>query len=107
LDPAQFSAVEKLNDREHRLFIAPAAQGIFLFNRMIGNFLHYDIQTVAPAIFKSQRLHVIVDEDGIAFGDFDPFQIITPVPGLIIETGTATDTFTETGTAPTNIQENN
>ncbi len=107
LNPDLFSDVEKLNDREHRLFIAPEAQGIFLFNRMIGNFLHYQIFTTAPCIFKAQRLHVIVDEDGIAWGDFDPFQILESAESIenIIETGTATETYTETGSATTDILE--
>lgn len=109
IDPDSFSAVEKLNDREHRLFIAPEQQGIFLFNRMIGNFLHYKISTSAPCIFKSQRLHVIVDEDGLAWGDFDPFQVL---PGAnlgnkIIETGVAANTYTETGVASDDIIEEN
>jgi hypothetical protein len=107
LDPAFFSALDQLNDREHRLFIAPEAQGVFLFNRMIGNYLSYEITTVAPCIFKSQRLHCIIDEDGIAWGNFDPYQILPDSTGFdtIVETGDATDTITETGTATNNILE--
>ena len=107
LDPVFFTSLEKLNDREHRLFIAPEPQGIFLYNRMIGNFLHYQITTVAPCIFKAQRLHCIIDEDGIAWGNFDPYQQLPDSTSFdtVIETGTAPDTITETGTATDNILE--
>lgn len=105
IDPLFFSNVESLNDREHRLFVPPAPQGIFLFTRMMGNFLHYQIDTEAPCIFKAQRLHCIVDEDGIAWGGTDPFQVATEVTGTIEETGVAADTYEETGTAVANLVE--
>jgi len=107
LDPSAYT-IKPLNDREHRLFIEPEPQGIFLWNRMIGNFFHYRITTNAPCTLKSQRLHVIVDEDGIAWGEFDPYQAIElPVPGNgINETGVAPTIYNETGSAPTIVAEN-
>lgn len=65
-----------LKDREYRLFLEPQTIGTFLWNRMIGNYLHYKVFTKSPATIKKHRLRAIIDTDGLGFGGFDPFQNI-------------------------------
>jgi len=103
-----------LKDREYKLYLMPEKLGDFLWNRMIGNFLHFEIKTTAPFVIKSHRLFCIVDEDGNAHGDFDPFQnrILSKtgpswasLEGDIDETGVADTEINETGTQTTDISE--
>lgn len=73
-DPAIFGALDELKDAEYRLYLEPVTVGIMAWCRMRGNFLHYKLTTTAPAIIRSKRLSCVIDEDGMAFGEFDPFQ---------------------------------
>lgn len=73
-DPAIYSSAAALKDGAYRLYMEPAAIGDFLWNRMVGNYLHYVITTKAPAVMRRKVLRAVVDEDGISFGNFDPFQ---------------------------------
>jgi hypothetical protein len=113
VNPETLPTPTGLLDKLYRLFLEPQAIGNFLWNRMIGNFLHYRVKTIAPCIMKSHKLHCIVDTDGYAFGDFDLYQTFGDAQtdpswttdDTTTETGTATDTITETGTATDTITE--
>lgn len=103
-----------LLDKLYRLFLEPQTIGTFLWNRMIGNYFHYRVTSIAPCIMRSHKLHCIVDTDGYSFGEFDPYQTLVDVEtdptwaagdAEISETGTATDEINETGTATDEISE--
>lgn len=101
-----------LKDREYRLFLEPETMGTFDYCPMIGNFLHYKVETKAPAIIKAHKLFCIVDEDGIAFSQYDPFQTYgdqqTTPPwdaDIIQETGVAATVIEESGSQPDQIIE--
>lgn len=64
-----------LNYREYRLYIQPATTGTLKWAPMVGNFLSYAISTSAPFTVSSVELHCTVDENGVAWGAFDPFQL--------------------------------
>lgn len=88
--PNVYAAGSGLQDREYRLYIAPATIVLIQWGRMAGNYLHYTLTTTSPAVCRSKRLRCAVDQDGMSFGSFDPFQnigieSINPVPaqGLI------------------------
>lgn len=100
-DPAIYSSAAALKDGAYRLYLEPAAIGSFLWNRMMGNYLHYVLSTSAPALMRRKVLRGIVDEDGISFGNFDPFQAGTgenAEPGFatnIIDGGVDDETITD------------
>ena len=100
-DPAIYTSAAPLKDGAYRLYLEPAAIGSFLWNRMMGNYLHYVLTTEAPAIMRRKVLRGIVDEDGISFGNFDPFQAgnnENTEPGFaqdIIEGGVDDETITD------------
>lgn len=102
-----------LMDREYKLYLEPETLGNFLWNRLIGNFVHYRMETEGDVMIKTHKLNCIVDEDGNASGQFDPFQNRNNNPqapvwvdtGDIIETGTATVDINETGTQTEDISE--
>lgn len=73
-DPAIHGADDALTDAEYRLYLEPVTVGSMAWCRLRGNFVHYVLTTTAPAIMRSKRLSAVVDEDGMAFGEFDPFQ---------------------------------
>jgi hypothetical protein len=56
-----------------RLYISPADIGAYKWCKLVGNYLHYRLTTYAPAVIKRKNLRVVIDEDGISFGGFDPF----------------------------------
>lgn len=77
--PSIYTPGSSLQEREYRLYLTPAnigdiAGSYVLWGRMVGNYLHYVLRTTAPAICRSKRLHCDIDEDGVSFGSFDPFQ---------------------------------
>lgn len=74
--PSVYQPGAGLQDREYRLYLVPATIGIVQWARMAGNYLHYILKTTSPAICRSKRLHCAVDQDGMSFGSFDPFQNI-------------------------------
>lgn len=78
--PTIYNPGSGLQDREYRLYLTPANIGNVLWGRMVGNYLHYVLRTTAPAICRSKRLCCDIDEDGISFGSFDPFQGIGDEP---------------------------
>lgn len=100
-DPAIYTSASALKDGAYRLYLEPSAIGDFLWNRMMGNYLHYTLTTEAPAILRRKVLRGIVDEDGISFGNFDPFQAGTgenPIPGFAqgtIDGGVDDETITD------------
>jgi hypothetical protein len=65
---------DAMRDREYRFYIDPAAISDFMWNRLICNFLHFKIETTAPALIRLQKLKAIIDEDGLAYGQFSPYQ---------------------------------
>ncbi len=73
-DPAIYGASTDLADAEYRLYIAPVTVGNMPWCRLRGSFIHYKLVTTAPALMRSKSLNVVIDEDGMAFGEFDPFQ---------------------------------
>lgn len=73
-DPTIYGSLDALTDREYRLYLEPSTIGGFSWCRCRGNFLHYTLTTEAPAIMREKLLSVIVDEDGLGIGEFDPFQ---------------------------------
>jgi len=101
--PPNYETQDSFKDREYRLFIEPKPIGDYLWNRLIGNFLHYVIATRAPFIIKSHRLNCIVDEDGNRVGNFDPLQSQlkyagwheTPWPLTLVDTLNVTNTVTD------------
>jgi hypothetical protein len=100
-DPAIYTTMSALKDGAYRLYLSPAAIGSFLWNRMMGNYLHYVLTTTAPALMRRKVLRSIVDEDGISFGNFDPFQaasVEATEPGFaqnIIDGGVDDETITD------------
>jgi len=114
VNPEESPTPTGLLDKLYRLFLEPQAIGTFLWNRMIGNYFHYRVNSIAPCIMKSHKLHCVIDTDGYAFGSFDPYQTLTGVEtdpdwtlplDDISETGTATDEISETGTATDELNE--
>lgn len=65
---------DALNDGEHQLFIQPQTVGAFKWCPMVGNFLSFNYLAPAPATLRGKALHCIVDQNGLAWGAFDPFQ---------------------------------
>jgi hypothetical protein len=66
-----------LGDTEYKLYLEPQTVGAFNWCPMVGNYLHFQLSIDSPAVMKSKELHCIVDENGIAWGAFDPFQSFT------------------------------
>jgi hypothetical protein len=64
-----------LADREYRLYIQPSTIGAFKWCPMVGNYLSYTIFAYSPATMRSKELHCTVDENGMGWGAFDPFQV--------------------------------
>lgn len=87
-DPALYGPSSTLQDREYRLYVDPATIGAIQWGRFLGNYLHYRLFTTAPAVVRSKVLHCSVDEDGMSFGAFDPFQSIgseATTPGVVVD----------------------
>ncbi|MDQ2999882.1 MAG: hypothetical protein M3Y08_01275 [Fibrobacterota bacterium] len=64
-----------LGDTEYRLYVEPKTVGTFKWCPMVGNFLHFNYQIAAPATVRGKELHATLDQNGMAWGAFDPFQV--------------------------------
>jgi len=62
-----------LANMEYRLYVEPSVVGTLKWCPMAGNYLAYQISAVSPIKVSSIQLHCIVDENGIGYGAFDPF----------------------------------
>jgi hypothetical protein len=62
-----------LQEREYRLYLEPSTINTINFCTPKGNYIHYKIDTQAPAVLHSQALRVSIVEN-IGWGDFDPYQ---------------------------------
>jgi hypothetical protein len=69
-------------EREYRLFLQPKGIGRFKWNRLSGHYLHFRIETQAPAIIRSQTLRALVDRHPSAFQAADPYQVLINAPGV-------------------------
>lgn len=75
ISPFTFVQAE-LKDREYRLYIEPQTIGRTKWVPFAGNFLHYRMETVAPAVIRGQGMRVIVDEDPSSFEAYDPLRLV-------------------------------
>lgn len=73
-DPGLYVSGSGLQDREYRMYITPSTVGTVQWGRLVGNYLHYVLSTEAPAVQRAKTLFCDIDEDGMSFGSFDPFQ---------------------------------
>ena len=71
--PSVNAANADMADREFRVYFQPGNVGTLKWCPMAGNYLAYDITISSPATIRTKELHCIVDENGMAWGGFDPF----------------------------------
>ena len=76
-NPSIYSSDGYLIEREYKLYIEPQTVGDYEWIPVIGNTIYFILTTTAPATIRSKVLKAVVDQDGMAGGDFDPFQSIT------------------------------
>jgi hypothetical protein len=74
-NPSVYGGLSGSRDGVYKLYLEPATIGEYKFCRPVGNYLHYRISGQAPITIKRISLRCIIDEDGISFGTFDPFNI--------------------------------
>lgn len=81
-DPDIHEDLTALSDREYRLYLSPETVGSVGYGRLLGNFLHFKLTAIGPAVMRKKNLHVVVDEDGMGGGNFDPFQNLVHKPTM-------------------------
>jgi hypothetical protein len=64
-----------LAEREYRLYVQPSTVGTLKWCPMAGNLLSYWIEALSPCTMRSKQLHALVDQNGMAWGAFDPHQV--------------------------------
>jgi hypothetical protein len=72
--PSAIDGTDSINDREYQLYVQPGTIGGLKWCPLAANFLTYEIIVRSPATIRSKRLHCLVDENGMAWGGFDPWQ---------------------------------
>ena len=69
---ASIATTASLANREYRLYVQPSIVGTLKWCPLAANYLSYQILGSAPMRITSIELHCIVDENGMAWGGFDP-----------------------------------
>lgn len=65
---------DSLREREYRYYPQPSTIGDFKWAPVVGNYLAYIVTGRAPCMIRSIQLCCTIDENGMAWGAFDPFQ---------------------------------
>jgi hypothetical protein len=109
--PNIYAANTELRDKEYAVYFEPSTIGTYLYQVPVGNYIHFKVKSTAPCTVRTNKLWCVVDEDN-GWGEFDPFQIhgtsrTSPAWGKdkLIETGSAPDTYTESGSESDTITE--
>lgn len=71
--PTIHAANTALADMEYKVYFQPSTVGTLKWCPMAGNFLAYDITMYSPSTMRSKELMAAVDQNGIGYGAFDPF----------------------------------
>jgi hypothetical protein len=74
-NPSVYGGLSGSRDGVYKLYLTPATIGDYKFCRPVGNYIHYQLTGQAPITIKRISLRCIIDEDGVSFGTFDPFNI--------------------------------
>lgn len=72
--PSAIDGTDSINDREYQLYVQPGEVGSLKWCPLAANFLTYTLTVRSPATIRSKTLHCVVDENGMAWGGFDPWQ---------------------------------